>query len=191
MGLCLFVDLPRVHLSLPACIFSYLFAGALHMSTTNLTAGSSQSNDKFTAIFQAALNEYQRSTGKPLDTHPFATQLDGCNSPEATLNVFLTQAQAFSKFRQSDEKLMKLLDPMVHIIFTFSETLGEGIGLVRRCIRPILSFSQRPSLRHFHPRKRSSPVSAFFSRCVSSLSPLSRVCVTFELIGSEGRRCGQ
>ena len=111
------------------------------MSTTNITAGFSQTNDKFTAIFQAALNEYQRTTGKPLDTHPFATQLDGCNSPEATLNVFLTQAQAFSKFRQGDEKLMKLLDPMVHIIFTFSETLGEGIGLVCRCIRPILSFS--------------------------------------------------
>ena len=36
---------------------------------------------------------------------------------------------------------MKWLDPMVHIVFTFSETLGEGIGLVRRFIRPILSFS--------------------------------------------------
>jgi hypothetical protein len=36
---------------------------------------------------------------------------------------------------------MKWLDPIVHIVFTFSETLGEGIALVRRFVRPILSFS--------------------------------------------------
>jgi hypothetical protein len=102
------------------------------MSTTNRTAGSSRSNDNFSAIFQAASNEYERTTGKRLDTHPFATQLDGCDSPKAALNVFRTQAQALSDFRKGDEKLMKWLDPIVHIVFTFSDTLGEGIGLVRR-----------------------------------------------------------
>lgn len=111
------------------------------MSTTIRTAGSSRSNDNFTAIFQVASNEYQRTTRKLLDAHPFATQLDSCDSPEAALNVFRAQAQAFSKFRKSDEKLMKWLDPIVQIVFTFSETLGEGIGLVRRFIRLILSFS--------------------------------------------------
>jgi len=116
-------------------------SGALHMSTTNRTASSSRSNDNFTAIFQAASNEYQRTTGNLLDTHPFTTQLDGCDSPEAVLNGFRTQAQAFSEFRKGDEKLMKWLDPIVHVVFTFSETLGEGIGLVRRFFRLILSFS--------------------------------------------------
>src|SRR5712691_6020981 len=101
------------------------------MSTTNRTASSLRSNDNFTAIFQAASNEYQRTTGKLLDTHPFTTQLDGCDSPEAALNVFRTQAQAFSEFRKGDEKLIKWLDPIVHVVFTFSGTLGEGIGLVR------------------------------------------------------------
>ena len=126
---------------LPTCVPSNLPTGTLHMSTANRTASSSQSNANFTAIFQAASNEYQRTTGKRLDTHPFTTQLDDCDSPEAALNVFRTQVQDFSKFRESDEKLMKWLDPIVHLVFTFSKTLGEGIGLVCRFNRPILSFS--------------------------------------------------
>ena len=36
---------------------------------------------------------------------------------------------------------MKWLDPIVHIVFTFSETLGEGIALVRRFVR---SFYRSP-----------------------------------------------
>jgi len=162
----------RVHVSLPTCIFSDLSASALHMSTT---ASSSRSNDKFTGIFQAALNGYQRTTGKLLDTHRFATQLDSCNSPEATLNVFRTQAQAFSKFRKCDEKLMKWLDPTVHVVFTFSETLGEGIGLVCHFIHPILSVSNVfPS--EIFTRENNLHRYRYSSRGVSSLSPLSRVC---------------
>ena len=127
--------------SLPTCVLSNFPTSTLYMSTTSRTAGSSRSNDNFTAIFQAASNEYQRTTGKSLDTHPFTTQLNGCDSPEATLNVFRTQVQDFSKFRKSDENLMKWLDPIVHIVFTFSKTLGEGIGLVCRFNRRILSFT--------------------------------------------------
>ena len=117
-------------------------------------AGSSRSNDNVKAIFQAAPDEYQRTTGKLLDTHLFTTQVGGRYSPEAALNVFRTQAQAFSEFRKSDEKLMKWLDPIVHIVFTFSEILeeSEGKGLVRRFIRPhVIAFQFLP-VRNFHPR---------------------------------------
>jgi hypothetical protein len=100
------------------------------MSGTNQAAGPSRSTNNFTAIFQAASSEYERVTGNPLDTHPFSIQLDSCNSPEAVLDAFRTQAQAFDKFCKADEKFMTWLDPIVHILFTFSTTLGEGIGLV-------------------------------------------------------------
>jgi len=103
------------------------------MSADNQTPSSS--TDNFTQIINAALNEYHKVTGKRLDTHPFATQLNTCHTPEAVLTVFQTQAEAFRKSRQGDEKLMRWLDPTVHILFTFSATLGEGIGLVS------LSFS--------------------------------------------------
>src|SRR5579863_5942118 len=100
------------------------------MSTTNQKAGPSRSYDNFTAIFQLALDEYETVTGKPLRTHPFATQLESCDSPHAVSNVLRTQVEAFSKFRKRDERLMTYLDPTVNILFTFSATLGEGVGLV-------------------------------------------------------------
>jgi fungal STAND N-terminal Goodbye domain len=98
------------------------------MSTSSQVAGPP--TDNFTAIFNTASNEYQRVTGKRLDTHPFAAQLDTCHSPEAISNVLRTQAQAFSKFREGDEKLMNWLGPTVNVLLAFSATLGEGIGLV-------------------------------------------------------------
>ena len=102
------------------------------MSTSDQTARPSTSTDNFTAIFNAATIEYQTVTGNRLDTHPFAAQLDTCDGPKAVSDLLRGQAQAFSKFRKSDEKLMAWLDPIVHILFTFSATLGEGIGLVSR-----------------------------------------------------------
>jgi hypothetical protein len=92
------------------------------------------STDNFTAIFNAASNEYLRVIGKRLDTHPLAVQLDSCRSPEAVSNVLRTQALAFDKSRKVDEKLMTWLDPTVHILLAFSATLGEGIGLVSRLV---------------------------------------------------------
>ena len=98
------------------------------MSTSNQTAGPS--TDNFIAIFNAATDEYQRLTGKCLDTHPFATQLKTCQNSEAISNVFQAQEQAFYKIFKGDERLMAWLDPTIHILFTFSAMLGEGIGLV-------------------------------------------------------------
>src|SRR5579863_4343378 len=118
------------------------------MSTTNQTAVTSAltSTENFTAIVNAASAEYQRVTGKRLDIQPFAAQLDTCDSPRAVSDVLRTQAQAFSRFRKGDEKLMAWLDPTVHILFTFSATLGERIGLVSR-----LNSSHVTVLRHLVP----------------------------------------
>jgi hypothetical protein len=84
----------------------------------------------FTNILDAASDEYKKLTKHDLHTHPFAAVLDTCDSPEAVLNVFRGQACAFDEFCKGDDRLMKWLDPTVHILFTFSATLGEGIALV-------------------------------------------------------------
>jgi hypothetical protein len=102
------------------------------MSAANSNQTPGLSNHNFTAIFNTASSEYQRITGNRLDTHPFAAQLDTCDSPEDVSNLLRTQAQAFSQFRKGDEKLMAWLDPTIHILYIFSGTLGEGIGLVSR-----------------------------------------------------------
>ena len=108
------------------------------MSTSHQTAGPSHD---FTAIFEVAKSEYQKITGKSLDTHTFAAKLVGCDSPEAFSNVLQMQAEAFSRFCKSDEKLMKWLRPIVHVLVTFSGTIGEGAGIVCHLFRPVRSFS--------------------------------------------------
>jgi hypothetical protein len=130
------------------------------MSAGNQTAGPS--TDNFAAIFNAASVEYQTLTGKSLDTHPFAAQLDDCLTPEAISNVLRTQAQAFSKFREGDERLMAWLDPTIHILFTFSDTLGEGIGLVSDLVHLNIIVVGHPVLRRSHPQKQSLLELAFF-----------------------------
>ena len=127
------------------------------MSTSDQTSGPSAgpSADNFTAIFNAAINEYNRLTGERLDTHPFFAQLESCQNPEAVSNVIRTQAQAFSKFRENDEKLMAWLDPTIHIMSKFSNTLGEGIGLVRNLVHSHMTVLGCPFLSPSHLRKRS------------------------------------
>ena len=98
------------------------------MSTSNQTTDPSTSN--FAAIFDAASHEYRSLTKKDLATHPLAAAIEGYNSPDSILNVFRKQASTFDKFRKDNDKLMEWLTPIVNILFAFSETLGEGIGLV-------------------------------------------------------------
>ena len=97
------------------------------MSTRNQ---SDPSTSNFTAIFDVATQEYKTLTRQDLATHPFAAALQGLNSPDSALDVFREQAQAFDKFRHGDENLMTSLTPIVNILFMFSETLGENVGLV-------------------------------------------------------------
>ena len=98
------------------------------MSTSNQTTNPSISN--FTAIFDAASQEYKTLTKKDLATHPLAAAIEDRNSPDSILNVFRNQTQAFEAFRKGDDKLIAFLTPIVNVLFTFSETLGEGVCLV-------------------------------------------------------------
>ena len=105
-----------------------LFQLYTQMSSSNQITDPSIPN--FTAIFDAASQEYKTLTKKDLATHPFAAAIEDHNSPDPILNVFRNQARAFDAFRKGDDKLMAFLTPIVNILFTFSETLGEGVGLV-------------------------------------------------------------
>ena len=120
------------------------------MPASNETVGPSTEN--FTAILNAASIEYQTLTGKSLDTHPFAAQLDSCRSPQAVSNVLRSQTQVFSKFRKGDERLMVWLDPIIHILSTFSDTLGEGVGLVSKP-RSFVEYPRTSSSQAFSPAK--------------------------------------
>jgi fungal STAND N-terminal Goodbye domain len=154
------------------------------MTATNQTAGPS--TDNFTAIFNAAIVEYQTLTGKPLDTHPFAKKLDTCQSPEAVSNLLRTQAQAFNKFREGDERLMGWLGPTVNILSTFSDTLGEGISLVSNLVDPYMTVVGRPVFSHFRLQRRSLLGSVFFSGYVFFFQSLIAILHDIGLLGREG-----
>lgn len=84
----------------------------------------------FQSIFDAASTEYERKTGKELRTHPLAVELDHCNSPDAVLEILQRQADALEEAGMFGQTLMKWLDPIVHVLYTLSETIGEGVSIV-------------------------------------------------------------
>ncbi|KAH9179178.1 hypothetical protein EDB89DRAFT_1901212 [Lactarius sanguifluus] len=97
------------------------------MSGTQRATATTISN--FISIFEVAAKKYKKLTKQDLNTHPFSVVLDSCDSPDAVLDVFRKQAEIFDEIRKGDERLIQWLDPMVHILFTFSVALGEGVGL--------------------------------------------------------------
>ncbi|KAH9073513.1 hypothetical protein EDB83DRAFT_2312847 [Lactarius deliciosus] len=83
------------------------------MSLTSVTTASSN----FRAIFVAALKAYEKKTKTDLLTHPLATQLQSCDSSSDVL--------ALLRDRVND-----WLNPTINVLYAFSATLGEGVGLI-------------------------------------------------------------
>ena len=91
---------------------------------------TSTSHSNFLSIFDAALEEYKRTTKKDLTSHPLLPSLESCDSPEAILTVFREQILGFSESQNGDDGLTKWVTPTVNVLYAFSDTIGQGIGLV-------------------------------------------------------------
>jgi hypothetical protein len=94
---------------------------------------ASPSSSNFQSIFDASLQSYNNKTKNKLLDHPLATQLQSCDSPNAVLSVLQDLIQQFDQRRTSDGRLNNWLNPTVNVLYTFSATLGEGVGLVSLC----------------------------------------------------------
>ena len=79
-------------------------------------------------MLDAALTEYKKKTGSDLLAHWLTAELQTCESVDAVLDILRDQAKAFEK--SGDQRLMKWIDPLVHVLHMFSGTLGDGVGLV-------------------------------------------------------------
>ncbi|KAI9438070.1 hypothetical protein H4582DRAFT_2076662 [Lactarius indigo] len=97
------------------------------MSRPPATATSSS---RFQAIFNGALQSYQKQTKQDLTTHPLASQLQSCDSTSAILAVLQDQVREFDQAHGGDERLTKWLIPTVNVLYAFSAALSEGVGLV-------------------------------------------------------------
>ena len=118
-----------------------------HPSNSMSSSGSNQnvSFSQFQELFDAALREYSRKTGKDIATEPLTARLLRCDSSDTVLGVLQEQAHAFNQFRNGDWKvqLMRRLKPTVDILLRLSTggIFGQGIGLVRLTNRHILCRS--------------------------------------------------
>jgi hypothetical protein len=97
------------------------------MSTTSQPVTPSST---FLSIFDTALGEYRKKTGQDLQSHPFANQLDTCDSADAILAVLQQQVDALNEAGKSFQTLMKCLKPTVNFLLLFIGTVGEGVGAV-------------------------------------------------------------
>jgi hypothetical protein len=84
----------------------------------------------FVSVFDAALETYKRTTKRDLASHLLLPDLESCNSPAAVLTVLRRQVPGFSQSQDSDDGLAKWVAPTVNVLYAFSDTIGQGIGIV-------------------------------------------------------------
>ncbi|KAH8987329.1 hypothetical protein EDB92DRAFT_1818002 [Lactarius akahatsu] len=95
------------------------------MSSSSQTSVSSS---QFESIISAVLNEFKEKTGKNLLDDWLAKELQSCDSVEAVMDIIQGQARAFDKFMTGGSKLMKWVRSSVHVLYTISAALGDGVG---------------------------------------------------------------
>jgi hypothetical protein len=95
------------------------------------TINTASSSSNFQLIFNNALKVYEKRTKNDLLAHPLASELQNCNSPSKILDVLHRQVQGLDQSLSSDDRWTKWLGPTVNVLYMLSETLGEGISLVR------------------------------------------------------------
>ncbi|KAI9438785.1 hypothetical protein H4582DRAFT_2057403 [Lactarius indigo] len=102
---------------------------AINTMSSDLRASSS-STPNFQPIFEKALEEYKKTTGKDLTTHPLATEIKGCDSPEDILAVLQGKANELNQSRSGDDRFTKWLNPTVNILNALSAAFGDASGSV-------------------------------------------------------------
>jgi hypothetical protein len=91
---------------------------------------TSTSNSNFASIFNAALESYKHKTKKDLTSHPLLPRLQSCDSPEAILTALREQIPSLNQSQNGDDRLTKWVSPTVNVLYAFSATVGQGVGLV-------------------------------------------------------------
>jgi hypothetical protein len=116
----------------------------------------------FETLFNVALVEYAKQTGKELRSHPLADRIESCDGPDSILNIFQEQARAFDEFRNGDTKLFKWLRPVVDVLYAISTNAVlsgasslVGLATFRIVLSSYLNFL---SPRFFLPQRRFSSV---------------------------------
>ena len=76
-------------------------------------------------LFESALQEYEKQTGKPLASYPLAEQLQDRESIESVTALLQDQALALSEFRGSE----KIISSLKNVVLAVA-ALGQVISMV-------------------------------------------------------------
>ena len=143
----------------------------LHYSMSSSSNSASSTSSNFETLFNSALEKYAKQTGTHLRDHPLSSKIDSCNSPDAILDVFQEQAQAFDEFRKGDPKLFKWLRPVVNVLHSLStnEALRGSVSHVSPVNFLVIfsMYSNSLSSRCFRLQRPFSPPSGSFYLCAS------------------------
>jgi hypothetical protein len=93
-------------------------------------ATSSTSSTSNTRLIADAFEKYAKITGKDLSKNTFAAALEQSDSPEAILELLHEREKAFKEYREGNRRLINCLSPVVNVVQSFSDVLGEAVGLV-------------------------------------------------------------
>lgn len=95
------------------------------MSQTPPTATS---NSNYRSIFDSALEAYKKKTGKDLTSDPLLRRLEAGRSPDDILDILQEHITGFDQSLSSDG-LTKWLNPTVNVLYAFSMTIGNSLGV--------------------------------------------------------------
>ena len=107
------------------------------MSQPPSTTSTSTPSSNFQSIFYLALKAYEKKTKKDLLAHPLAAQLQACKSPGDVLAVLQDKVNELDQSRSADERLSQWLNPTINVLYSFSATIGAGVGLVSAVKRQV------------------------------------------------------
>ena len=127
------LGLPRTHSFIASTLSLPSHHRSVHHNFTmshTPSASTSIPSSNFQLIFYAAIKAYEKKTKKDLLAHPLAAQLQACNSPSDILAVLQDKLNEFDQLRIADERLSQWLNPTINVLYSFSATLGTGVGLV-------------------------------------------------------------
>jgi hypothetical protein len=95
----------------------------------------------FVLLYNSALQHYTTQTGINLVDHPFAKQLEKCESVDSISSLLQENLRKFLEFRGEDGRISKSLKCVVHVLHTLSTStvFRESIGLVRP--KPVIPIS--------------------------------------------------
>jgi hypothetical protein len=113
----------------------------------------SSESARFQALFEHALQAYEKKAGVSLAQHPLAIKLQSCDTAEAITGLLQDQAQAFGHLQGSD-KIMKSIKIIVSILSKISSvgSLADAFGMVRQkgliaCVTSLTFIYRRSHLR--------------------------------------------